>query len=48
MEKVRILGIVGSPRKDGNTAKLVDEALGATRAFTWVETDLFRIAGGSI
>jgi multimeric flavodoxin WrbA len=48
MEKVRILGIVGSPRKDGNTAKLVEEALEATRAFPWVETDVFHIAGKKI
>jgi multimeric flavodoxin WrbA len=48
MEKVRILGIVGSPRKDGNTAKLVEEALEATRAFPWVETDRFDIAGKKI
>ena len=48
MDKVRILGIVGSPRKDGNTAKLVEEALGAVSAFPWVETDIFRIAGKKI
>jgi multimeric flavodoxin WrbA len=48
MEKVRILGIVGSPRKDGNTAKLVEKALEATRAFPWVETDMFAVAGKKI
>jgi len=48
MDKVRILGIVGSPRKDGNTAKLVEEALGAVSALPWVETDIFRIAGKKI
>jgi multimeric flavodoxin WrbA len=48
MEKVRILGIVGSPRKDGNTAKLVEEALEAIRAFPRVETDMFAVAGKKI
>jgi multimeric flavodoxin WrbA len=32
MEKVKILGIIGSPRKNGNTAKLVDKALEAASA----------------
>jgi multimeric flavodoxin WrbA len=48
MEKVRILGIVGSPRKKGNTAKLVKEALEAISSFPWVETELFEVAGKKI
>jgi multimeric flavodoxin WrbA len=35
MEKVKILGIVGSPRKRGNTAKLVDKALEAVGAYSY-------------
>ncbi len=48
MEKVKILGIVGSPRKNGNTAKMVGKALEATMIFPWVETDLFEVAGKKI
>jgi multimeric flavodoxin WrbA len=48
MEKVKILGIVGSPRKQGNTSKLVGKALEAAGAFPWVETDLFEVAGKKI
>ena len=48
MEKVKILGVVGSPRKNGNTAKLVDKALEAASSFSWVETDLFTVAGKKI
>lgn len=48
MEKVKILGIVGSPRKNGNTAKLVDKALEALSSLSWVETDLFTVAGKKI
>jgi len=48
MEKVKILGIVGSPRKNGNTAKMVAKALEAAGAFPWVETDLFEVAGKKI
>ncbi len=48
MEKVKMLGIVGSPRKNGNTAKLVAKALESAAAFPWVETDLFEVAGKKI
>lgn len=48
MEKVKILGIVGSPRKNGNTSKLVAKALEAAGTFPWVETDLFEVAGKKI
>lgn len=48
MEPVKILGIVGSPRKRGNTAKLVETALESVRAFPWVETDTFTVAGKKI
>lgn len=48
MEKVRILGIVGSPRKRGNTAKLMDKAMEEIGDYPWVETDLFEVAGKKI
>lgn len=48
MEKVKVLGIVGSPRKNGNTAKLVGKALEAVSDYPWVETDLFEVAGKKI
>jgi multimeric flavodoxin WrbA len=48
MEKVKILGIVGSPRKKGNTVKLVEKALAAADAFPWVETDTYHVAGKKI
>jgi multimeric flavodoxin WrbA len=37
---MRILGISGSPRKNGNTEILIDEVLGVVRKAGW-ETDLF-------
>jgi multimeric flavodoxin WrbA len=48
MESVKILGIVGSPRKRGNTAKLVEAALESVRGYPWVETDTFTVAGKKI
>lgn len=45
MEKVRILGIVGSPRKNGNTAKLVKKALEGASSVSGVETELYEMAG---
>ena len=48
MEKVKILGIVGSPRKNGNTVKLVERALDAAGAFPWVETDTYHVAGKKV
>lgn len=45
METVKVLGIVGSPRKNGNTAKLMEKALEAARAVPGVETELYEMAG---
>lgn len=40
MEKVEILGIVGSPRKKGHTAFMVKQALEAAREVEGVETEI--------
>lgn len=45
MQRVRVLGIVGSPRKNGNTAKLVERALEGARNVSDVETELYEMAG---
>ena len=45
---MRILGIVCSPRKDGNTELLVEEALKMARDDEGAETDIFLVAGKSI
>jgi len=48
MEKIKILGIVGSAKKDGNTAKLVAKALEGAVAIPNVETELYELAGKNI
>jgi multimeric flavodoxin WrbA len=48
MSGIRILGIVGSPRKDGNTAKMVERALAGASAVTGVETEVYELAGKKI
>ena len=45
MQEVRILGIVGSPRKNGNTAKLVEKALEGAISVADVKTELYEMAG---
>ncbi|MCL5962495.1 MAG: NAD(P)H-dependent oxidoreductase, partial [Chloroflexi bacterium] len=45
MDKVKILGIVGSPRKKGNTAKLVAKALEGAMSVPGIETELYEMAG---
>jgi multimeric flavodoxin WrbA len=40
---MKILGIVGSPRKNGNTEILMNEALGVTQKAGW-ETDIFLLS----
>lgn len=45
MLKVKVLGVVGSPRKNGNTAKLVKRALGGAMSVPGVETELYEMAG---
>jgi multimeric flavodoxin WrbA len=44
---VKILGIVGSPRKGGNTEQLMERALAAARE-TGAETRMFTVAGRTI
>ncbi len=48
MLNVKVLGIVGSPRKNGNTAKMMDKAIEAIGDYPWVETDRFEVAGKKI
>lgn len=45
MHKVKILGIVGSPRKQANTSKLVQKALDGAGSVPSVETELYEMAG---
>jgi multimeric flavodoxin WrbA len=48
MNKITILGISGSPRKNGNTAKLVEKALEGAGSVAGVETELYQLAGKKI
>ncbi len=48
MESLRILGVSGSPRKDGNTAKLVAKALEGANSLPGVETTLYQLAGKKV
>jgi len=45
MQKVKVLGVVGSPRKNGNTAKLVKKALEGCASVSGVETEFYEMAG---
>jgi multimeric flavodoxin WrbA len=45
MQAVRILGVVGSPRKNGNTAKVMQAALEGASSVKGVEIDLYQMAG---
>jgi len=45
MQKVKVLGVVGSPRKNGNTAKLVKRALDDAMSVPGVETELYEMGG---
>jgi multimeric flavodoxin WrbA len=47
IELVKIIGIVGSPRKDGNTANLVNESLKAAEEAE-ADTELISLAGAEI
>jgi multimeric flavodoxin WrbA len=42
--KVRVLGIIGSPRKGGHTEYMVREALESACQWEWVETDQIHVA----
>ncbi len=48
MEKLKILGVSGSPRKNGNTTKMVQRALDGAAAVSGVETELYELAGRKI
>jgi multimeric flavodoxin WrbA len=48
MQNVKILGIVGSPRKNGNTAKLVARALEGAKGVPGVEVEFYEMAGRKI
>lgn len=48
MEKVKLLGVVGSPRKKGNTRVLVDKALEGAMTLPNVETEVYELAGKKI
>lgn len=48
MENVKILGVSGSPRKDGNTAKLVERALEGARSVRGIKTTLYQLAGKKV
>jgi multimeric flavodoxin WrbA len=45
MQTVKILGIVGSPRRNANTAQLVKKALEGAMSVPNVETELYEMAG---
>jgi len=45
---IHIVGIVGSPRVEGNTEKLVVEALKAASEEEGIQTELIRLAGKEI
>lgn len=45
MATIKILGFVGSPRKSGNTARLVSKALEGAESVSGVKTELYELAG---
>lgn len=45
MQKAKVLGIVGSPRKNANTAKLVKKALEGAMSVPGIETEFYQMAG---
>ncbi len=48
MQKAKLLGVVGSPRKNGNTFKLVERALKAAESVSGIETEIYEMAGKKI
>lgn len=48
MQSMKILGVCGSPRKDGNTAKMVERALEGAAGVEGVETELYQLAGKKV
>jgi multimeric flavodoxin WrbA len=45
MQKVKVLGVVGSPRRNGNTTKLVKQALEGAMSVPGVETEIYEMGG---
>ncbi len=45
MQTAKVLGVVGSPRKNANTAKLVEKAIEGAMSVPGIETELYQIAG---
>lgn len=45
MQKAKVLGVVGSPRKNANTAKLVKRALEGAMSVPGIETEFYQMAG---
>lgn len=45
MLKVKVLGMAGSPRKNGNTTKLVKRALDGAKSVPGVETEMYELGG---
>ena len=48
MQKLKVLGITGSPRKNGNTTKMVERALEGASSVPDIETELYQLAGKKI
>lgn len=48
MQKIKILGVGGSPRKDGNTTRIVNKALEGALTVPGVETELYQMGGKKI
>jgi multimeric flavodoxin WrbA len=48
MEKLKILGLVGSPRKEANTWIMVKKALDEAATVPGVETEMYELAGKKI
>jgi multimeric flavodoxin WrbA len=45
MQEVKVLGVAGSPRKNGNATKLVQQALDGAMSVAGVETELYELGG---
>jgi multimeric flavodoxin WrbA len=45
MEKAKVLGIAGSPRENGNTAKLIEKALEGAASIGGIEIELYDMGG---
>ncbi|MFC2062990.1 flavodoxin family protein, partial [Chloroflexota bacterium] len=46
--EVTVLGICGSPRKKGNTFRLLEKALSGAESISNVKTELYELAGRKI